>query len=140
MDWTVLHDSVFSPGQARPFLGDVACGLFGIAEDYEEAFLSLDTFMVKNKEATYFLRASGNSMAPLIMPQDILVVDRSVKICPGQIVVLTLEGERLCKRLIKESVGLCLHSENPKFRPISINSESDLIIFGPVVGLVRQLR
>ncbi len=118
-------------------MGEVACGLFGIAEDYEEAYLSLDQHLVKNRESTYFLRAMGNSMMPLILPQDILVVDRSVKIEANQIVVLTLNGQRLCKRLVRERGQMFLFSENKNYKPIPIVEESELVIFGPVVGLAR---
>ena len=129
----------YTPGMESIFLGEAGCGLFGIAEDYEEAYLSLDQHMVKNRESTYFLRATGNSMAPLILPEDILVVDRSVKVRPGQIIVLTMHGQRLCKRLVREGGQMLLISENKNYKPIPVLEESELIIFGPVIGLARCL-
>ncbi|HAZ14799.1 MAG: hypothetical protein A2X86_22250 [Bdellovibrionales bacterium GWA2_49_15] len=119
------------------FLGEVTCGLFGITEDYEEAYLSLDQHLVKNRESTYFLRAMGNSMTPLILPQDILVVDRSIKVEMGQIVVLTMNGQRLCKRLVRQEGKIFLLSENKNYKPIPIVEESEAVFFGPVVGLAR---
>ena len=129
----------YSKGMEFRFLGEVACGLFGITEDYEDAYLSLDQHLVKNRESTYFLRAMGNSMAPHILPQDILVVDRSIKVVAGQIVVLTMNGQRLCKRLMQEHGRMFLFSENKHYKPILIVEESELVIFGPVVGLARGL-
>ena len=38
-----------------PMKGKASCGLFGITEDFEEAYLSLDELMVKNKEPPSFL-------------------------------------------------------------------------------------
>lgn len=124
---------------SQPLVGQVACGLFGISEDYEEAYLSLDEFMVKNRESTYFFKATGNSMMPLIVPGDILVVDRSVKIKSGQVVIVSLSGERLCKRYVQQKGAAFLFSENPKLRPIPLGIESEISYFAPVVGLVRRL-
>lgn len=147
MEWTNL---IITPNQHSPhlpfsydlmipFLGHVECGLFGISEDYEEAYLSLDQHMVKNRESTYFLRATGSSMHPLIVPGDILVVDRSRKVSSGQIVVANYNGERLCKRFINDKGKLWLHSENLKYKSIPIALTSELLIFGPVIGLARHL-
>ena len=114
--------------------------LFGYTEDYMEDFLSLDQLLVKNRESTFFLRASGNSMAPLIHPDDVLVVDRSVKPLSGTIVVVTLDGERLCKRLSLKNGKTLLCSENSEYKPIEIGDDQNLVIFGKVVGIARTMK
>lgn len=124
----------------RPDIGEVACGLFGITEDYEEAYLSLDEHLVRNRESTYFLRARGESMSPMINPGDIIIVDRSVKPVHGLIIILTFNGERLCKRYFSKNGQLQLLSDNPKHRPIIVNEDCEVTIFGVVVAIARNMR
>ena len=119
--------------------GDISCGLFGIAEDFEETYLSLDEHLCPNRESTYFLRASGDSMQPLIAPGDILVVDRSATVASGNIVIVALHGEHLCKRLLKKEQKILLISESNKYRPIELQPDEELQIFGTVVALARKL-
>jgi DNA polymerase V len=126
--------------ERAPFLGDAHCGLFGITEDYEEAYLSLDQHFVQQREATFFFRAKGDCMAPLITPGDILIVDRSRTPRSGQVVVATLNGERVCKRLRQQGARVCLITDNPKHPPRWIDGEhDDFSIFGVVVALARHL-
>jgi len=123
-----------------PLKGKAACGLFGITEDFEEAYLSLDELMVKNKEATFFFAASGNSMEPLICEGDVLVVDCSKKPQSGQVVVVEMEGERFCKRLVKKNGALFLVSENKAYKPLRVTEEMEMRVFGPVTGIARVMR
>lgn len=72
--------------------------LFGISDDFHESFLSLDQLLISRPEATYFFRASNNQLAPDVVKNDILIVDRSLSPKTGDIVVLYHYGERLCRR------------------------------------------
>ncbi len=134
---TILNQSTLF----RPFLGDVECGsgqtCFGIMEDYQEAYLSLDEYLLKNRESTYLLRACGDSMFPMIHPQDILVVDRSLKVQHGHMIALTYNGQRLCKRLYWREGQVRLLSDNPKYKAIVVENDSDLVVFGSIKGVVR---
>lgn len=132
-------NSKMHPTQLR-MKGKASCGLFGITEDFEESFLSLDELMVKNHEATFFFAASGNSMEPLICEGDVLVVDCSKKPQSGQVVVLEMEGERFCKRLIKRNGVLYLFSDNKAYAPLKVTEEMLLRVFGPVTGIARVIR
>jgi len=116
------------------------CGLFGVMEDHAESVQSLDEHFVKNPKSTFFLRASGESMLPLIHAQDVLIVDRSVKPVNNQIVVAVYEGELICKRLILRPSGIELLSENSKFSSIYFEDEQELVVWGVVTGIVRSLR
>jgi DNA polymerase V len=121
------------------FAGDAQCGLFGINEDYLEEYLSLDELVIKDHESTYFLRAKGTSMAPLIEENDILVVDRSEMIKSNHIVVLSLHGEMICKRLVKRHPHIFLYSENTNQRPILVTEEMEMVVFGKVKAILRVL-
>ena len=118
----------------------VSCGLFGIVNDHVENYQSLDERFVKNKASTYFFEAESNSMSPLIMEKDILIVDRALESYPGCIVVCSLNGEMLCKRLIEKRGILFLFSENQKYKPIELYDDSDFTVFGVVRGIAREFR
>ena len=114
------------------------CGLFGIHDDYIEKFQSLDSRFIRNRASTFFFEASSDSMEPLIFKKDVLIVDRSVEAHHKKVAVLSLHGEMICKRILKENNGLLLRSENPDYKDIIVTEEMDLIIFGVVIGIARE--
>ncbi len=122
----------------RPQLGSAQCGLFGITEDFTEDRLSLDELLIGDREATFYFKASGDSMAPFIEEGDILIVDGSLHAKSGQVVVAYYEGQRLCKRLFYRGTQASLHSENPRFHPLAICEESEFQVFGVVTGIIRR--
>jgi DNA polymerase V len=118
----------------------VSCGLFGIVNDHVENYQSLDERFVKNKASTYFFEAESDSMSPLIMEKDILIVDRALDSYPGCIVVCSLNGEMFCKRLVERNGTLYLYSENEKYKPVELQEDSDFMIFGVVRGIAREFK
>lgn len=121
-------------------ISTVECGLFGIQQDFAQDYLSLDNKFIPNKTSTFFFKASGESMAPLIMPGDILIVDRSYSFISGQICILNLDGQLICKKLYERAHGLVLKSLNPDHQDIHITPERDFSIFGVVTALARNLK
>lgn len=144
MDKQVISNFTFKTNQdhahANPplYRGELACGLFGISEDFIENYLSLDEKFAKNREATFYIRASGDSMLPRIENGDILVVDRSLPVRSGSIVAVFFNGTALCKELIYENGQKILRSHNPKFKDLIISEDDELALFGVVVGLARD--
>lgn len=120
-------------------LPKVSCGLFGIHDDYIEKHQSLDERFVKNKASTYFFVAAGDSMAPLILERDILIVDRSLEPTHNKVIVVSVEGEMFCKRLIHSPHSLILRSDNPRYSDRIISGEMDMEFFGVVTGLGRDM-
>lgn len=121
------------------FLNSVACGLFGVTDDFTEEYLSLDELLLKNKTSTFPLRAKGDSMAPLIMQNDVLIIDRSLTPKSGQICIFGFEGNLICKRYLKTNKGILLRSENHSHKDIILNNESDLLLWGVVRGIAREM-
>ena len=117
------------------------CGLFGVSEDYIENYQSLDERFVQNRSATFFFEAQGDSMEPLIMAGDILVIDRSKDVRSEKIAVVCLDGEFLCKRVVWDNSGKAtLRSHNPLHRDIEITQEMDFIVWGAIVAIARDTR
>ncbi|MBO2916073.1 peptidase, partial [Enterobacter sichuanensis] len=65
------------PPQAHPLFADLAsCGFPSPAADYVESDLDLHDYCIRHPSATYYLRASGDSMADgSLYNGDLLVVD-----------------------------------------------------------------
>ena len=69
------------------------CGFPSPAQDYIEQRLDLNDLLVQRPSATYFVRASGDSMTEGgISDGDMLVVDSSLTAGHGDIVVAAVDG------------------------------------------------
>lgn len=122
------------------FASKVPAGFPSPADDYIEDTLSLDQLLINHPAATFYLRVSGDSMRDAaIMTNDILVVDRALDPKHGDIVVASIHNELTVKRLYRHNRRIALMPENPDYQPIEINEESELLIWGVVTGVVRQL-
>ena len=120
----------------------VAAGFPSPAENYIEEKLNLDKHLIKNKESTFFVRVSGDSMINVgIFDNDILVVDRSLVPVRQSIVIASIDGELVVKKLVKDKIkkDFYLKSENKNYPDIRLNSNSDTIIWGIVTYTIHSL-
>ena len=110
------------------------------ADDYTELKIDLNKELIKNQDATFFARVKGKSMQDAGLNEgDILVIDRSMEIQNGKIVVCFLDGGFTVKR-IKISGKTCwLIPENQEYEPIKITKENDFVIWGVVTYIIKVL-
>ena len=121
------------------FLCSVPAGFPSPAVDYTDTGLDLNEYLIQRRVATFFFRIRGESMRDIgILDGDIAVVDRSLEARHNNIVVAAVDGQYTIKRLYRRGTKVELHAENPEFKPIKINSESTLEIWGIVTGIVRR--
>ena len=121
------------------FSSRVQAGFPSPADDYLEDKLDLNKYLIQHKEATFFVRAQGDSMLGAgIHSGDILVVDRSLKALSGKIVIAVVDGDFTVKRLHKYSGKITLKAENDEFNDIQITSDSELIIWGVVTSVIHR--
>ena len=117
----------------------VRAGFPSPADDYIEMHLDLNSYLVQHPSATFFLKASGDSMINIgISDGDMLVVDRSVEATHGKIVIAAVNGELTVKRLSLTGGKTQLLPENNKYRPIVITEDMELVIWGVVIHLIRS--
>ena len=123
------------------FLSRISAGFPSPADDYVESRLSLDEHLVSRPEATFFLRVQGDSMVGAgIHDGDLLIVDKSLMPQHGSIVIAEIHGELTVKRLHRKNGEISLRAENPAYRAIPINEESQLVVWGVVTNVVHNLR
>ncbi|HFO7535283.1 TPA: translesion error-prone DNA polymerase V autoproteolytic subunit [Escherichia coli] len=123
--------------QPLPLYGDlVPCG--SPAQDYVEQRIDLNELLIQHPSATYFVKASGDSMIDAgIGEGDLLVVDSSRKAEHGDIVIAAVDGEFTVKRL-QLWPTVQLNPENRAWSPIIIGSEETLDVFGVVTFIVKS--
>src|SRR3954469_701881 len=79
-----------------------ATGFGAAADDYMERGIDLNEELIRNKPATFFMRMRGDAMVGAgIHNGDMVIVDRSLKAASGKIVIATLNGEMMIRRLEK---------------------------------------
>ena len=131
---TALEQSVTVP----LFLERIHAGFPSPADDFLEGHLSLDDYCINKPAATFFLRASGDSMIDAgIFPEDLLVVDRSIRPKNGDIVIAVVDGDLTVKRLIRKGKRLYLWPENEQYRPILIRKDQELHVWGVVTYVIH---
>jgi len=102
-------------------------------DDLPAEDLDLAEYIVKNPCATFFVRATGDSMIDAgIFADDLLVVDRSAEAETNDIVIAVINNEFTVKRLAKNGKKIELRSENPDYPSISIPEGTELQIWGVV--------
>ncbi|PTA95548.1 DNA polymerase V subunit UmuD [Kluyvera sp. Nf5] len=125
---------------ALPMFSDlVPCGFPSPAADYVEQRIDLNELLIHHPSATYFVKASGDSMIEAgISEGDLLVVDSSRTAQHGDIVIAAVDGEFTVKRLqLRPSIQLI--PMNSAYQPIRVTSEDTLDIFGVVTFIVKAV-
>jgi DNA polymerase V len=115
-----------------------ATGFGAAADDYMERGIDLNEQLIRNKPATYFFRMKGDAMQNAgIFNGDILIVDRSVKLAEGKVIVAILNGELLVRRFHKNFSSAFLIPENDRYKPINLAEFSDFVVWGVVTYTVH---
>jgi DNA polymerase V len=123
-----LYTSMVSAGMPLP------------ADELTEGRIDLNEHLLKNPEATFFVRVSGDSMIDAgIHPGDLLVVDRSLRPSSGKIIIAVVNGDLTVKRLMKDKEKLYLMPENPHYPTFEITPDISFMIWGVVTNVIHAV-
>ena len=87
----------------------ISAGFPSPADDFKEIRISLDEELVKNRDATFYARVSGESMVDAGLDDgDLLIIDRSLEPKNGKIAICFIDGEFTVKRIKREKNKLYL--------------------------------
>ena len=118
-------------------LGTIEAGWPSAAEEELVDTMSLDEYLIRNKEATYMLRVKGDSMIDAgILPDDLVLVERGKTAKDGDIVIAQIDREWTMKYFRKKGSKIWLEAANEKYKPIFPDEE--LTIAAVVVALIRR--
>jgi DNA polymerase V len=122
------------------FLGNLVCAGFpSPAEDLGAQRIDLTQVLITHPQATYFLRARGQSMIDAgIFDNDILVVDRAVKPRHNHVVVAVVDGDLTVKYLYQRAGRIKLKSANPTFPDILPKEGQTIEVWGVVTSTIKQ--
>ena len=118
-----------------------ATGFGAAADDYMERGIDLNEQLIHNKPATFFMRMRGDAMAGAgIFDGDIVVIDRSLKAVSGKIVIATLNGDIIIRRLEKTFNKVRLLAESPRLAPVEVDASCDSFgIWGVVTYTIHAV-
>jgi len=126
----------------KVLVGDsaISAGFPSPADDFHET-LDIVSHIVKHPTATFFMRVAGDSMVGAgIFDGDLVIVDRSLEVESGDIVVAVLDGEFTIKRFRRSGTTIELVPENQKYRKIRLNEGMELEIWGVVTGTYKSFK
>jgi DNA polymerase V len=117
-----------------------ATGFGAAADDYMERGIDLNEQLIKNKPATFFFRMKGDAMREAgIFDKDVLIVDRSLKLANGKIIVAVLNGELIVRRFHKNFSSAFLIPENSRYKNINLAEFSDFALWGVVTYVIHPV-
>jgi DNA polymerase V len=118
----------------------VSAGFPSPATDFMENDIDLNKELCKNPLATFYIKVKGNSMVNAgINDKDILIVDRSLEPQDNKIAVCFIDGEFTVKRIKIEKNCVYLMPENKNYQPIKVTDENELIIWGIVIYVIKNM-
>ena len=121
---------------------NIKAGFPSPADDYLRDSLDFNRDLIKNPEATFYGRVSGDSMRDAgVNEGDIAVIDRSLQPTDGDVIVAYVNEEFTIKYLDlthKEEGYIELRPANPDYSPIRIDSTDNFRVWGVVVWTIKQ--
>lgn len=122
-----------------PMFNSVQAGMPTAEEETLMEHVDINDFLVKNPSKTCLINVRGDSMIDAgIQEGDKVVVEYEASVTIGDIVVAIVDGDYTVKYFDKSKNGqIILQPGNPNYKPII--PQSELRIFGKVVGVVRKM-
>ena len=122
------------------YLNSVCAGFPSPASDYLEGEIDLNRYLIKNPLATFIVKSQGNCMLQAgIHSGDLLIVDKSIKPKNNSIVIASINGDLIVKRIKISGKKFLLSSDNKDYGNVKINNESDIFIWGIVTKVIHNV-
>ena len=123
-----------------PLLSDsISAGFPSPADDYTEENIDLNEHLISNPFSTFFLRVKGDSMINAgIKDKDLIIVDKSLRAKPGNIIIAMIDGEFTIKRLSIKNNELYLKAENHNYPDFRFKNHIDVQIWGVVIYSIHS--
>ena len=99
-----------------PLVGSIRCGPDGFAMQDVEGYIPAAN--VKHPTDCFYLRVTGDSMAPRIVDGDIALIRKQDDVDSGDLAAVIINGEEgTLKKVIKHPSTIILQSFNPAYAP-----------------------
>lgn len=139
-----FHKAAVSVSASIPMTEEkVKAGFPSPAQDCYMPEIDLNDLLVVHKEATFFVRISGDSMREAgIFDGDLAVVDKSLTAADGDFIIAYVNGDFTIKqfRLDKKQQKGWLVPWNKQYPEIEIDPNDDFRIWGVVTHVIHTVR
>ena len=126
-------------GQA-PARSRVAIGFGSPADDTGVTRLDLNDILVKNPQATFLMRVTGDAMREAgIDDGDIVLIDRAITPAHGHVVIAVVDDEFYCRRLHTHGDEVRLRAAAPAMADIVPRDGQELQIWGVVTNAIKAM-
>lgn len=124
-----------------PILGVVKAGYDYLAQENWIGTIDIETSLVGNGNDYFALKIIGDSMSPVLIQDDIVVIKKQNDFENGDIVVAIVNGnEATIKKGKKTDSSITLQPLNPSYDPLVFTYDEVKSIPVTIVGIVKQLK
>jgi len=110
-------------------------GFASPAQGYEEQSIDLNSLLIHNPPATYFMRLETADMEDLSLPQgSLLIVDRSIDPKNNSLVLIRHEAQLLCRLMVKQRGRVKFTNGKTDITPTPDDTE----IIGTVTASIKE--
>lgn len=126
---------------AIPLLGTVKAGYDYMAQENWEGIIEVDKDIIKDGSDYFALKIKGDSMYPVLIEDDIVIIKKQEDFENGDIVVAIINGnEATIKKGKKSESSILLQPFNNNYEPLIFTNEEIKTIPVTIVGIVKQLK
>jgi len=129
-----------SSTQTQANRASVAIGFGSPSQDSGVTRLDLNDVLVRHPQASFMMRAAGDAMREAgIDNGDLLLIDRAVAPTHGHVVIASVDGEFVCRRLFKQAGRVQLQATDAGIASIVPDEGNELQIWGVVTHVIKAL-
>lgn len=133
-------DKLGNPVVSIPILGIVKAGYNYLAQENWVGTIDIDKALSDSGEF-FALKVKGDSMSPVLIEDDIVIIKKQDDFENGDIVVAIINGdEATIKKGKKNDNSILLQPLNTNYEPLIFTKEEIKSIPVTIVGIVKQLK
>lgn len=134
-------DELGNPVKEVPLLGTVKAGYDYLAQENWIGTIDVDASLVKDGSEYFALKVHGDSMSPVLVENDIVIVKKQDDFETGDIVVAIINGdEATIKKGKKTDNSILLQPLNNNYEPLIFTNDEMKTIPVKIIGIVKQLK
>lgn len=124
-----------------PLLGTVKAGYNYLAQENWIGTVDVEKSLVGNGDGYFALKVKGDSMFPVLIENDIVIIQKQDNFDNGDIVVALINGnEATIKKAKKNDNSILLQPLNTNYEPLIFTYDEMKSIPVTIVGIVKQLK
>ncbi len=134
-------DKLGNPVAEIPLLGTVKAGYDYMAQENWDGMIEVDKNIIKDGSDYFALKIKGDSMSPILIEDDIVIIKKQDDFENGDLVVAIINGdEATIKKGKKSDNSILLQPLNTNYEPLIFTYDEMKTIPVTIVGIVKQLK